>query len=346
MVEEIVERLVLAQEARREELLLLLGDLSPEEAEHLRVAADRVRKSCVGDKVYLRGLIEFSNICVQDCLYCGIRRSNQEADRYRLDLEDILSCVDEGKRLGYRTYVLQGGEDPYYTDERIVEMVRAIKERDPECAVTLSVGEKERESYERYYQAGADRYLLRHETHSRELYEQLHPGMSYENRLRCLQDLKEIGFQVGAGFMVGLPGQTVADHVEDLLFLKELQPHMVGIGPFMPQQDTPLKDAPAGTAEMTCRLLSILRLLLPKVLLPATTALGSIDPKGREQGLQAGANVVMPNLSPTRVRDKYLLYDGKICTGDEAAHCRACIERRINSAGYVVDMGRGDGDIL
>ena len=253
-----------------------------------------------------------------------------------------MACVEQGYELGYRTYVLQGGEDPFYKDEDIASIVRSIKKAHPDCAVTLSIGEKSKESYKVFKDAGADRYLIRHETRNKELYERLHPNMSYENRERCLRDLKDLGFQVGAGFMVGLPGQTLKDYVDDLVFLKELEPHMVGIGPFIPQSDTPLAGADGGTVEMTCILLSLVRLLLPKVLLPATTALGSLDNRGREKGLKAGGNVVMPNLSPTNVRDKYLLYDGKICTGDEAAHCRGCIERRINFAGFEVDMGRGD----
>ncbi len=290
----------------------------------------------------MRGLIEFTNYCKNDCNYCGIRRSNKNADRYRLTEDQIIECCQVGFDLGYRTFVIQGGEDSTYKDDDLVRLIQRIKSEFPECALTLSIGEKPYESYQKYYDAGADRYLLRHETNTKELYEELHPDMSYEERIKCLKDLKEIGFQVGAGFMVGLPNQTNEDFVNDLMFLKELQPHMVGIGPFIPHQDTPMKDAGTGDLETTCKLLSIVRLLLPKVLLPATTALGSISPLGREQGLKAGANVVMPNLSPTNVRDKYLLYDGKICTGDEAAHCRGCIERRINNAGYSVDMSRGD----
>jgi len=325
-----------------EELLKLLNGLEEESVQYLHEKADEKRRSVYQNKVYMRGLIEFTNYCKNDCRYCGIRRSNKNADRYRLNKEQILKCCEVGYQLGYRTFVLQGGEDPYYTDERMVDLIETIKKTYSDCALTLSIGEKTYDSYLSFYHAGADRYLLRHETNSRQLYEELHPDMSYDERIRCLMDLKNIGFQVGAGFMVGLPNQTNADFVNDLRFLKELQPHMVGIGPFIPQQDTPLRDEAQGDLETTCILLSVIRLLLPKVLLPATTALGSISPLGREKGLKAGANVVMPNLSPTDVRDKYLLYDGKICTGDEAAHCRGCIERRISSAGFSVDMGRGD----
>jgi len=338
----LIDELYKTSNLNKEELLDLLNNIDDDNISYLHYKANEKRLEHYGNKVYMRGLIEFSNYCKNDCLYCGIRKSNNNANRYRLTKETILECCKEGYRLGYRTFVLQGGEDPYYTDDMIVDIVSSIKELYSDCAITLSIGEKTYESYQKYYEAGADRYLLRHETNSIDLYESLHPDMDYYERIRCLKDLKEIGFQVGAGFMVGLPEQTNKDFVNDLLFLKELEPHMVGIGPFIPQKDTPLGKYSSGTVEMTCILLSIIRLLLPKVLLPATTALGSLNNKGREAGLKAGANVVMPNLSPTNVRDKYLLYDGKICTGDEAAHCRGCIERRINSVGYEVDMSRGD----
>ena len=338
----LIDELAASQQLDKNQLLDLIDHINEEDIDYLHQRADKVRKAHYGNKVYMRGLIEFTNYCTNNCLYCGIRKSNKNVERYRLTEEQILECCEMGESLGYRTFVLQGGEDPYFTDDKLVTLINQIKTNHPNCAITLSIGEKPYESYKKYYDAGVDRYLLRHETNSRKLYESLHPNMSYDNRIRCLKDIKEIGLQVGAGFMVGLPNQTNEDFVNDLLFLKDLNPHMVGIGPFMPQKDTPLKNAQSGTAEMTYILLSIIRLLLPKVLLPATTALGSINPKGRENGLKAGANVVMPNLSPTNVRDKYLLYDGKICTGDEAAHCRGCIERRINSAGFAVDMGRGD----
>lgn len=338
----LIDRLAKDHVLTGDELLDLLDNMSEDDITYLHEKASSVKQQYYGDTVYMRGLIEFTNYCTNDCMYCGIRRSNGNVDRYRLTEAQILECCQVGYDLGYRTFVLQGGEDPYFTDERLVNIIKHMKQSYPTCAITLSFGEQSYDTYAKYYEAGADRYLLRHETNSRHLYEALHPDMSYDNRIECLNNLKDIGFQVGAGFMVGLPNQTNADFVNDLKFLKSLQPHMVGIGPFMPQQDTPLKDAKSGTAEQTYIMLSLVRLLLPDVLLPATTALGSIHPKGRENGLKAGANVVMPNLSPTNVRDKYLLYDGKICTGDEAAHCRGCIERRINSAGFVVDMGRGD----
>ena len=309
----------------------------------LMKAADEVRRAHYGDRVYLRGLIEISSYCKNNCLYCGLRAGNRNAERYRLSEEQILSCCEEGYELGYRTFVLQGGEDPYFTDEMICEIVRQIKKRYPDCAVTLSLGEKPRESYEKYHEAGADRYLLRHETADAEHYAKLHPGdMSLENRKRCLYDLKEIGFQVGSGFMVGSPYQTTENLIADLRFLQRLQPDMIGIGPYITHKDTPFKDQQGGSLELSLRMLSILRLMFPYALLPSTTALGTIDSMGRELGLKAGGNVVMPNLSPTDVREKYAIYDNKICTGEESAQCRRCLEMRIESAGYRAVTDRGD----
>jgi biotin synthase len=293
--------------------------------------------------VYVRGLIEFTNYCRNDCYYCGIRRSNERAVRYRLSHEQILACCETGYALGYRTFVLQGGEDGVYTRDKLADIVSDIHARYPDCAITLSFGEWSREDYQCWFDAGAQRYLLRHETATDAHYRTLHPAqMQLSNRKRCLEDLKDIGYQVGAGFMVGSPHQTVECLQNDLLYLKELQPDMVGIGPFISQKDTPFAEEPNGSLEMTLRLLAILRLLLPKVLLPATTALGTIAYNGRERGLLAGANVVMPNLSPVEVREKYALYDHKICTGEEAAECRGCLERRVESVGYHIVTGRGD----
>lgn len=326
----------------QDELLFLLDNLSSSDTNYLFSKADQCRQKFYGNKVFMRGLIEFTNYCKRSCAYCGIRAFNEKADRYRLTTDEILECCETGYKLGYRTFVLQGGEDDYYTDDKIVNIVKKVKDNYPDCAITLSIGEKSYESYKRYYEAGADRYLLRHETASKDLYEKLHKNMSFENRINCLYNLKEIGYQIGAGFMVGLPGQSNKDLVNDIMFLKNLKPHMVGIGPFIPHKDTPLKNEKGGTLEKTVIMLAIIRLFLPKVLLPATTALGTIDPLGREKGLKAGANVVMPNLSPTSVRKKYELYNNKICTGDEAAECRMCIENRINHSGYKVDMSRGD----
>jgi biotin synthase len=306
-------------------------------------AADAARKSAYGTDVYIRGLIEFTNYCKNDCYYCGIRRGNEKASRYRLTAEQILSCADAGYDLGFRTFVLQGGEDPHYTDEMICDMVSGIKRGHADCAVTLSLGEKAEDSFRAYWSAGADRYLLRHETADHAHYRRLHPAsMSLEHRKECLWNLKKIGYQVGSGFMVGSPYQTTANIISDLRFLRELRPAMIGIGPYISHRDTPFKDFKSGTAELSLRLLSILRLMHPYALIPATTALGTIAPDGRERGLQAGANVVMPNLSPTSVRKYYLLYDNKICTGDEAAECRHCLETRVALAGYRIVVSRGD----
>ena len=296
-----------------------------------------------GRGVYTRGLIEFTNYCKNNCHYCGIQRGNKEVERYRLSKEEILSCCEEGYRLGFRTFVLQGGEDPYFTDEKIVEIVQTIKKEFPDCAVTLSIGEKSRASYEKYFLAGADRYLLRHETADKEHYQYLHPKeLSWEHRMRCLQDLKDIGFQVGCGFMVGSPHQTAKTLAKDLYFIQEFQPDMCGIGPFIPQHATVFAKETAGTLQDTLFLLSLLRLIHPNMLIPATTALGTIDKRGRELGILSGANVLMPNLSPTAVRKKYLLYDNKICTGDESAQCRACLSRRMESVGAHLLVDRGD----
>lgn len=317
--------------------------LERNEGELLGQRAAAVRQEIYGQAVFIRGLIEFTNYCKNNCYYCGIRRGNKLAERYRLTEEEILACCQEGYRLGFRTFVLQGGEDEYFTDARMCHIIRSIKEQCPDCAITLSIGEKSAESYQQYFQAGADRYLLRHETANAAHYSQLHPAeMSLQHRKECLYTLRDIGYQVGAGFMVGSPGQTVDTLYEDLQFLRELKPHMVGIGPFIPQHETPFGQKPGGTVEMTVTLLSIIRLLLPHVLLPATTALGTIDPIGREKGLRAGANVVMPNLSPKSVRKKYALYDAKICTGEEAAECINCLKNRVESTGYTVVCDRGD----
>lgn len=321
----------------------LIDARDQETAELLAAKAVSVRQAIYGNAVYVRGLIEISNICKNDCLYCGIRRSNTHCDRYRLTPDEILSCADEGYGLGFRTFVLQGGEDPFFTDQVLCEMITGIKDRHPDCAVTISMGERSWESYQALKQAGADRYLLRHETADREHYEKLHPaGMSFENRMRCLRDLRDLGYQVGCGFMVGSPYQTSYTLAEDLKFIETFKPDMCGIGPFVPHKDTPFGGHPAGTLELTCYLLSIIRLIHPPVLLPATTALGTIHPQGREKGILSGANVVMPNLSPVSVRKKYELYDNKICTGEESAQCKDCLGQRMASIGYQIVTDRGD----
>lgn len=327
----------------KEELIEVLYSLEDgDQKKALFDYAHRTRLAHYGSRVFMRGLVEFSNYCKQDCMYCGIRASNRKADRYRLAPEDILACCREGYELGYRTFVLQSGEDFWYTQERLVAIVSMIREEFPDAALTMSIGERRRETYEALYRAGAERFLLRHETASKELYESLHPSMSYDNRMKCLHMLKDIGYQVGAGFMVGLPGQTKEHLAEDLEFLHRFQPDMIGIGPFIPHSETPLAGVRGGTVEATLLMVAMTRLLVPKANLPATTAMGSLDPQGREKAIKAGANVVMPNLSPTSVREKYDLYENKICTGDEAAHCRGCIEMRIKVSGFDVDMGRGD----
>lgn len=323
------------------ELLKCADD--PTAAKLLAGEALRLRKKYYGDKVFTRGLIEYTNYCRNDCYYCGIRKSNRNAVRYRLTKEEILSCCENGYGLGFRTFVLQGGEDAYFTDERMADIVREIKRRYPDCAVTLSIGEKSYESYRILRDAGADRYLLRHETADAAHYGRLHPeSMRLETRKQCLYDLKKLGYQVGAGFMVGSPGQTVATLAEDLLFLKELQPEMVGIGPFIPHHDTMFAEEKAGSVELTLFLLSVIRILLPKVLLPATTALGTVDENGREKGLLAGANVVMPNLSPLANRKQYDLYDNKISTGEEAAEGRENLAKRVAAVGFRLVDERGD----
>ena len=321
----------------------LIDGRTNEAAELLADKAVAVRQAIYGTAVFTRGLIEISNICKNDCLYCGIRRSNRSAERYRLTPAEILSCAEEGYALGFRTFVLQGGEDGYYTDDLLCGLIRDIKTRFPDCAVTLSLGERGRESFQRLFDAGADRYLLRHETADRDHYEKLHPPeMSFEHRMQCLRDLRDIGYQVGCGFMVGSPHQTSAELAKDLKYIEDFKPDMCGIGPFIPHHDTPFRDEPAGTLELTLYLLSVIRLIHPPVLLPATTALGTIHPQGRELGIRAGANVVMPNLSPVSQRRKYELYDNKICTGDESAQCRGCLENRMRSIGYSLTVDRGD----
>lgn len=313
----------------------------------LKQEAVRIQKKYFGNKIYTRGLVEFTNYCRNDCYYCGIRRSNTNAVRYRLTKEEILQCCENGHELGFRTFVLQGGEDPWFNDERMVDIIQTIKKNYPDCAITLSIGEKSKESYRKFREAGADRYLLRHETANEDHYRYLHPeNLSLSNRKQCLYDLKELGYQIGAGFMVGAPGQTMENLAEDLVFLKELNPHMVGIGPFIPHHDTKFAKEEAGNVELTLFLLSVIRIMLPKVLLPATTALGTLDPRGREKGFQTGANVVMPNLSPVKNRKQYELYDNKICTGEEAAECRGCLSRRARSVGYEIVTDRGDSPMI
>ena len=336
----LIDKLAVEKNLSNEEFRVLLE--TKEEDSYLFELANKVRIENYGTDVYIRGLIEFTNYCRNNCYYCGLRRDNKKAVRYRLSKEEILNCCDEGYKLGFRTFVLQGGEDLYFSDDKICDIVSEIRTRYIDCAITLSIGEKSKDSYQAFYNAGANRYLPRHETALAEHYSKLHPeSMSLENRKKCLFNLKEIGFQVGSGFMVGSPFQTTENIIADLRFLQELQPDMIGIGPFITHEQTPFANHSNGSVELTLRLISVLRLMFPYALLPSTTALGTLNKQGRELGLKAGANVVMPNLSPVSVRKFYDIYDNKICTGEEAAQCRGCLERRIENAGYkiVTDIG-------
>jgi biotin synthase len=306
-------------------------------------AADEVRRKVYGTDVYIRGIIEFTNYCKNNCYYCGIRQSNTNIVRYRLNSADILSCCKMGYELGFRTFVLQGGEDPYFTDDVMCEIVSSIRHRYDDCAITLSLGERSSDSYKALFDAGANRYLLRHETANEEHYRMLHPiSMSLKNRKNCLRSLKDIGYQVGAGFMVGSPSQTIGHIIEDLRFLQKLRPAMIGIGPYIKHQDTPFRNFKDGELKLCLRIIAVLRLMFPYALIPATTALGTIAPDGRERGLLAGANVVMPNLTPTNVRQLYKLYDNKICLSEEAEECSRCIGGRVGQAGYRIVVQRGD----
>ena len=321
----------------------LIEDRNEESIKISRDLAVKVREKIYSNHIYVRGLIEITNICKNDCFYCGIRKSNNFCERYRLTPDEIISCADEGYNLGFRTFVLQGGEDSYFTDKVLGGIIREIKSRHNDCAITLSMGERTRESYKFLREAGADRYLLRHETADESHYSRLHPeNLSFKNRMECLKILRELNYQVGCGFMVGSPFQTSQTLAKDLKFIENFKPDMCGIGPFIPHKDTPFKNFQAGSLELTCYLLAIIRLIYPPVLLPATTALGTIDPLGREKGILSGANVVMPNLSPVSVRKKYMLYDNKICTGEESAQCKNCLNNRMQKIGYEIITTKGD----
>ena len=337
----IIDKLFDTRDISDDELKMLIENESGDG--YLFEKADTIRRKYYGSDVYIRGLIEFTNYCKNNCLYCGIRRDNRDAQRYRLSEEDILSCCSNGYELGFRTFVLQGGEDGHYNDDDICSIVSEIKKRYPDCAVTLSIGEKPYQSYKAYFDAGADRYLLRHETADNAHYSRLHPAeMNGEKRKECLFNLKEIGYQVGSGFMVGSPYQNTGNLIKDLRFLQQLKPAMIGIGPYISHKSTPFCDFANGRLELCLRMIAILRLMFPDALIPATTALGTIAHDGRELGLKAGANVVMPNLSPVSVRKKYELYENKICTGEEAAECVNCLTGRVESAGYRITVDRGD----
>lgn len=342
-MQKLIDKLHYEKVLEKDEFIRLLKGFSQEDLQYLHTKSRSVADSFFGRKIYIRGLIEITNHCNKDCYYCGIRRSNLKADHYRLGEEEILSCCEIGYRLGFRTFVLQGGEDLWYSDDKLTDIIASIRKAYPDCAITLSIGEKTYEQYLKYFNAGANRYLLRHETANEAHYAKIHPkGASLENRKRCLYDLKKIGYQTGTGFMVGSPYQTAECLAEDLLFIKELEPQMVGIGPFIPHKETPFAGFSAGTLELTLLLIGILRLMLPNVLIPATTALGTIHPEGRELGILAGANVVMPNLSPLDVRRKYLLYNNKICTGQEAAEGLVSLQNSMQKIGYSIVVDRGD----
>jgi biotin synthase len=339
----LIKKLTEEHSLSKEEYEQLIINRDAEAQKILAENAVAARKKIYGTDVFIRGLIEFTNYCKNNCFYCGIRFGNSNCDRYRLSEEEILACTDEGWSLGYRTFVLQGGEDPFFTDDVLCSIVQKIKARHPDCAITLSIGERSKESYHQLFKAGAERYLLRHETATEEHYKKLHPKeMSFSARMQCLQDLRDAGFATGAGFMVGSPFQTTENLAQDLKFIETFKPEMCGIGPFIPHKETPFNAYAAGSVELTCYLLSIIRLIYPPILLPATTALGTLLPDGREKGILSGANVIMPNLSPVTGRKKYSLYDGKVCTGEESAYCRTCINRRIESIGYQIVTSRGD----
>lgn len=339
----LIDRLRAGHELLPEEYKELLEHFDEATLAYCNKHAREVSLQQFGKEIYIRGLIEITNCCKNDCYYCGIRRSNTMVSRYSLSRDRILECCREGYRLGFRTFVLQGGEAPALTDDWIENLVSAIREEFPDCAITLSLGEKSRAAYERFYRAGADRYLLRHETYEETHYRQLHPStMSPANRLRCLDDLKEIGYQVGTGIMVGTPGQTTDHLVADLVFIRRFRPEMIGIGPFLSHKDTPFAQTPNGSLKMTLLLLSIFRLMFPTALIPATTSLGTLVPGGREKGILAGANVVMPNLSPQEIRADYSLYDHKICTGEEAAEGIDALRVAMRQIGYCLSGERGD----
>ncbi len=340
---DLIDKLANNTNLERDEFLYVLDNITARETGHLYKKAYEVKHIYYQNRVYLRGLIEISNYCKMGCKYCGINYKAQGVERYRLTIEEIVKCCQIGYDLGYRTFVIQSGEDSYYTDKLIIEMLGLIKDKFPDVRITLSLGERSCESYQKLYDAGADRYLLRHETASRRLYEYVHPSfMSFDNRRKCLSNLKEIGYQVGAGFMVGLPTQTNEDLVEDLIYLRELGPEMIGIGPYLCHEDTELKGNESGSLEETLVMVALTRLTLPKALLPATTALGSLHAIGREKALKSGANVMMPNISPTENRAKYEIYQNKICITDASDQCRNCIEARIVGVGHEIDLGVGD----
>lgn len=342
-VRNLIEKLNKNKSLSLEEYKFILDNYTKDDIDFARETATKIRQSIYGNSVYIRGLIEISNYCKNGCLYCGINRANKNCIRYRLTKDEILSCCELGYRIGFRTFVLQGGEDNHFTDDIVCDIVREIKEKYPDCAVTLSLGEKPYDSYKAFYDAGADRYLLRHETADSEHYSLLHPNdLSLEKRMECLYNLKKIGFQTGCGIMVGSPYQTNGHIAKDLKFIEEFDPQMCGIGPFLPHKDTVFADREKGSIELTLFLLSLIRIMKPSILLPSTTALGTIVEGGREMGIMAGANVIMPNLSPEEAKDKYMLYDNKLRTGLESAKGLEDLKKKFTDIGYEIVTDRGD----
>ena len=340
---ELIKKLDAEKALSREEWWQLIGTFTDGDREFARSIAQGIALERFGRGIFFRGIVEFTNFCKNDCLYCGIRRDDRGVQRYRLEKDDIMGCCRSGWAAGFRTFVLQGGEDPFYTDDLMAEIVSAIRAEFPTCAITLSIGEKNRESYQRFFDAGANRYLLRHETANKEHYCKMHPpDQTFENRMRCLRDLKDIDYQTGAGMMVGAPYQTVETLTDDMLFLGSFRPEMIGMGPFIPHHGTPFRDFPAGSTTDTLMLLSLCRIMLPDVLLPATTALGTLSGDGRKLGVLAGANVIMPNLSPVADRKKYMLYDNKAITGDDAAESLSVLQKHLDEIGYHLVVSRGD----
>ncbi len=340
---ELIDKLADTHTLSVEEYRIIIEGYDSEDAQYLADKAKAEKEKLYGNGVFIRGLIEISNYCKDDCYYCGIRRSNKNCERYRLAADDILECCKEGHELGFRTFVMQGGEDSYFSDDMLCPLVEKIKTNHPDCAITLSLGERSKESYKMLKDAGADRYLLRHETATAGHYAKLHPPeLSWHNRMDCLQALRECGYQVGCGFMVNSPYQTTEMLANELKFIEGFMPDMCGIGPFIPHADTPFRDFSAGSVELTCLLISCIRLIHPRILLPATTALGTMHPSGREKGILSGANVVMPNLSPAATRKKYMLYNNKLSDGAESAQAKEALEKRMNSIGCTLVVSRGD----
>ncbi len=340
---ELIQSLEHCGKLSHNEYLSLLSSFTKEDIEYAKKRSRAISQKYFENKIYIRGLIEFTNICKNDCFYCGLRCGNSKIDRYRLSKDDILKCAETAYSLGFRTFVLQGGEDPYFDDEKICDIIKSLKAKHPNCAVTLSIGERDKNSYNAFFKAGADRYLLRHETANAEHYSKLHPEkQSLSSRIKCLYDLKETGFQTGCGFMVGSPYQTFETLADDMVFLQDFKPHMVGIGPFIPHCDTPFADKPQGSLELTLFCLALVRIMLKNVLLPATTALGTVAPNGREMGILSGANVIMPNISPASVRDKYMLYNNKQNSGAEALEGFNQLVSKLDAIGYTIAVDRGD----